>query len=329
MKGELNYEAIAVELLQALRGKRSCADFSRRMGYSSNVAHRWESQRSWPTAARYLQLHRRLNPGTPACLERFFRRPPDWLETCDPESPEAVAAFLRALKGKTSIDTLAELGSFSRYQVSRWLSAQTQPKLPEFLRLVEVASRRLLDLLATCVDPERLPSVAKRWRVLQAARNAAYQDPWSHAALRALEIGATASGAAQIPWLAERLGIDVEHVRSSLKVLETTGQIKKKRGRFTPRAAMAVNTARDPTLSLQLKQAWSRVAVARLEQGAPGNFGYSLFAISRRDLQRLRDLHLAYVRAMQDLIAQSRPNECVGLYCAQLLDLGVKDNALE
>jgi hypothetical protein len=46
-----------------------------------------------------------------------------------------------------------------------------------------------------------------------------------------------------------------------------------------------------------------------------------LFAISRNDLARLHQLHLAYVRAMQEVIASSGPSECVGLYCAQLLDL--------
>lgn len=33
-------------------------------------------------------------------------------------------------------------------------------------------------------------------------------------------------------------------------------------------------------------------------------------------------LQLQFVRAMQELIASSEPSECVGLYCAQLLDLG-------
>jgi hypothetical protein len=46
-------------------------------------------------------------------------------------------------------------------------------------------------------------------------------------------------------------------------------------------------------------------------------------------LRRLRDVHLEYVRAMQTIIAASRPGECVSLYCAQLLDLARTDNALE
>jgi hypothetical protein len=44
-----------------------------------------------------------------------------------------------------------------------------------------------------------------------------------------------------------------------------------------------------------------------LGPGSAGNFGYSLFAISRSDLRRLRYLHLEYVRAMQELIARSQP----------------------
>jgi hypothetical protein len=43
--------------------------------------------------------------------------------------------------------------------------------------------------------------------------------------------------------------------------------------------------------------------------------------------RRLRELNPEYVRAMQYLIAQSQPGECVGLFCAQLLDLAARDNA--
>ena len=56
--------------------------------------------------------------------------------------------------------------------------------------------------------------------------------------------------------------------------------------------------------------------------------GYSVFAVSHRDLQRLRVLQLQDVRAMQTLIAESAPGECVGLYCAQLLDLRLPGNTL-
>jgi len=42
---------------------------------------------------------------------------------------------------------------------------------------------------------------------------------------------------------------------------------------------------------------WRSRGLRTLAAGSAGNFGYSLFAISRSDLRRLRDLHLEYVRA--------------------------------
>lgn len=43
-------------------------------------------------------------------------------------------------------------------------------------------------------------------------------------------------------------------------------------------------------------------------------------------MRELRDLHLDYVRAMQAIIAKSTQGGCVGVYCAQLLDLDVSSN---
>jgi hypothetical protein len=90
-----------------------------------------------------------------------------------------------------------------------------------------------------------------------------------------------------------------------------------------------VETSQDPVRSRELKAAWASVALARLRAGAPGNYGYSLFAVTQADLRRLRDLHLEYVRAMQSVIAASAPGQCVGLYCAQMLDLSLVENALQ
>jgi hypothetical protein len=78
-----------------------------------------------------------------------------------------------------------------------------------------------------------------------------------------------------------------------------------------------------------LTRAWTQVALERIERHAPAHFGYSLFAVSRADLRRLRDLQLEYLREMQSIIARSSPNECVGLLCLQLLDLRADEaNAL-
>jgi hypothetical protein len=233
-----------------------------------------------------------------------------------------VAAFLQHLRGKTPILRIAALAGRNRYSVSRWLDGSSEPRLPDFLRLVDAISRRLLDLVAALEDPDRLPALRGVWARQQLARSAAYELPWSHAVLRALELGGAPHGApAQQAFIAHALGIEGEQVREALRVLEATAQITKTRRGFRPREVTRIDTGRDPEGAHKLKVAWTSTALERLKSRASGNYGWTLFAISRADLVRLHHLHLSYVRAMQEVIASSGPSECVGLYCAQLLDL--------
>jgi hypothetical protein len=317
-----DYETVASELVRALRGKRSCAELSRRAGYRSNIVFRWEAGQCWPTAARFLALHARLRPNAASWITRFLHKSPDWSVDIDPSSPAAVSAFLRHVRGKTPIVRLAALSSRNRYSISRWLEGSTEPKLPDFLRLVDACSRRLVDLVAALEDPTRLPSLRGRWQQQQLARKAAYDLPWSHAVLRALELADNPRGlGAQQAFIARKLGISSDAVREALRVLEAMAQIKKLRGRFVPREVSAVDTGSDPVRAQELKVAWTKTALDRLAAEAPGHFGWSVFAVSKADLVRLTNLHLQYVRAMREVIASSTRSECVGLYAAQLLDL--------
>src|SRR5688572_13348783 len=130
-------DAIAADLVRALRGRRSQAELSRRLGYRSNIVQRWEPGRCWPTASAFLRACQRTRPELARCYERFFQRKPAFLDGNEPFSAATVAAFLRELRGKTPIATLAERTGYNRYSVGRWLNGSAQPRLPEFLRLIE------------------------------------------------------------------------------------------------------------------------------------------------------------------------------------------------
>lgn len=313
------FPAVAQQLLRALRGRRSQKGFSARIGYRSNIAQRWETGACFPTAGVFLAACAKLNSNAVHCFREFFKRTPVWFDPKHPFSSSAIAAFLRELRGKTPIGELAERTGFNRYSVGRWLKGTAQPKLPEFLALIEASSRRMADFVATLIDPSLLPSLSGRWAELQAARSVAYEHPWSHAVLRALEIeGVPSAGEARI---AEILGIDEGTVRGALAALCNTGQVVRARGRWQTSGVLSVDTSRDETRSWQLKDVWFGVARERLQRKVAGTFGFSLFAVSRADLQRLREVQLEYVRAMQSIIAGSARVECVGLYCSQLMDL--------
>jgi len=322
-------EAVAADLVRALRGRWTQAEFSRRLGYRSNIVHRWESGKCWPTAAVFLRACLRSRPAIAGCFERFFGRRPEWTDGRTPFTRASIAAFLRELRGKTPLVEVAARSGFNRYSVGRWLRGSAEPKLPELLGMIEALSRRALDFIAQLTDPGAMATVAGSWQKLERARAAAYDMPWSHAVLRALELeGYRRCRGSGERWLASRLGVEVAEVERAIELLASTGQIGRIRGKWRLDQSLAVETSRDPGRSRELKAVWADVAVRRLRAGNPGSYGYSLFAVSQSDMRRLRALHLDYVRAMQSVIAASAPGECVGLYCAQLLDLSAVDNAL-
>jgi DNA-binding phage protein len=317
-----DYELLASELLRALRGRRSQVAWSRRLGSRGNVAYSWEAGRRFPTAARSFFALGRAGRDARAALGSFYRTPPAWLADARLDTPEGVVQLLADLRGQVPISELALRTGKSRFSVSRWLSGDAEPRLPDFLRLIEAMSLRLLDFVHVLVDPGELPSVRRGWEELSRARRAAYEMPWSHAVLRALELEAYAALAAHEPgWIAQRLGISREEEARCLEMLEHTGQIARRGKRFAVAAVQTVDTRQNPEAGRRLKLWWSRVALERLEQDDAGLFSYNLFTVSNADYQRLRELHLAYFRQLRSIVASSAPAERVVLANVQIFGL--------
>lgn len=318
----MDFDRLASDFLRALRGKRSQLAFSRRLGYRSNVVARWENQRCWPTAATTLYAASRTGIDVRSKLSEFFRVPRPWLAKLKPASREAVIALLEDLRGNVAIVDLAREAGFSRFAVSRWLKGISEPRLPDFLRLVEASSLRVLDFVAAFTDPSAMPSVAAAWSERQAAREAAFARPWSHAVLRALELSSYEALPQHEPgFISERLGISVEEELACLQVLSRAKQIHKRDRKWSLRPGVAIDLRSEAGRVTELKAFWIDVARERLRSGAEGSFGFNLFACSEADLQALREMYLAFFQQMQARIARSTPSECVGLFSTQLLQL--------
>lgn len=322
---ELDFERLASDFIRRLRGSRSQTALSRRLGYRTNVVYGWESGRRWPTAATVFAAEARLNGKSLSNVSQFFASPPTWLKSTPLVSPEGIARLLDEVRGHTPIVELARRSGFSRYAIARWLSGAAEPKFPDFLRLFEASSLRLLDFIALFHDPLELPSAKQAWKLLQAHRQAVYDMPWASAVLRALELRQYAELPEHVPgWIANLLGIDEENERRCLSLLADSGQIRLRDGRWVPSRVMAVDTRSDQNRELALKEWWARVGVERLAQGSPGQFSFNVFAVSSADLERLRELHRSYFRQMRAIIAHSDPCEHVVVANLQLFDLGAR-----
>lgn len=320
---DVNYEKLATELVRELRGRRSQSAFSRRLGYRSNAVHAWEAGRAFPTAAAFFRSLKRVGRDVGAGLAGFYRLPTERAQTPDLTTPDGVARLLNDLRGRTSVVDLAHAAQRSRFAVARWLKGSAEPRLPDFLRLVECASLRLLDFLACFSDPAKLSSVANSWQTLESARRAVYELPWSHAVLRVIELESYRSLERHRPgFIADWLDISREEEERCVALLLKSGQIKKHRGRLIPGASLTVDTRRDPERSRRVKAWWADVARERLLRGVEGTFSYNLFSVSRVDLERIQELHRAYFRELRRIVADSEPCECIALATVHLLELG-------
>jgi DNA-binding phage protein len=320
----LDFEQIAREFLRELRGTRSQVAWSRRLGYRSNVAYAWESGRRWPTAAETMRACRRSGIDVHAALTRFYGRPPTWIDELDPAEPEAIARMLTDLRGQASVSDLARRASLSRYRVTRWLSGHTQPRLPDFLRVIEAASVRMVDFVGALVDPLVLPSVAPLWRRIEAHRNGAAQHPWTQGVLRALELNDyLALPEHDIAWIAQRLDISLEEAEASMEILKRGGAATRAGKHWKPEG-IAVDTRRYPEVGRRLKRHWSEVAADRITGAYPGQFSYNVFTVSRSDFEQIRTLHLAYFHALRQIVAASTSEDVVAVANVQLFALDDK-----
>ncbi len=317
--------------MRALRGERSQEAFGRRLRCGANTVYTWESGRNFPTAARMLGAALRSGIDVEAALVRFYGRRPAWLdgsehvEPCEPCSAQGVRRLIEDLRGPTTTVALAARVGRTRFAVARWLKGEAEPRLPDFLRLLEATSLRMLDFIACLVDPSSLPSVADSYRNLEATRRAAYDAPWSQAFLRGLELSDYRELPTHRPgWLAARLQLSVELEHQCLALLERAGQIRRDdAGRFTPAQVTTVDTRRDPAAAQRLRMFWSETGNERLRAAPPGTAisAYNLFGVSRADLERLFDLQRAYFREMRAIIAASEPAEEIVLANMHLVQL--------
>lgn len=322
----LNFEALAAQMLRTLRGHRSQVGFSRRLKYKSNVAYLWESGRNWPRASVFFGAASRVGIDPHEALKRFYRDVPDWLASADPTSGAAVALLLEDLRGATPIQELASRSGKSRYAVARWLKGEAEPRLPDFLRMIDATSQRLLDFVALIVDIDTLPELAEPWRELQAAKDLVARIPWAPAVLLALQTEEYVALKSHAPgWISKRLGLPLDIELECMELLKASGQVRPLGKRFRVARIQSIDTRSDPNAGRRLREWWAGVGLDYIRKERPGLFSFNVFSVSQVDYERLQEMHRSYYRSMRALIAASSPEQRVVAANVQLFPLDNHD----
>ena len=302
----------AQQLLRAIRGSRSQLAFSRRLGYRSAVAADWEAGRRSPTAHETLRACELVGIDVVGALDRFQ---PDAAARFKP-TPSGVAAWLRALQGTTTQVDLAARTGLSRFQVARALSGESQPRLPQFLSLTDALTGRVPELVSTLVPIERVPALAARFRAASEVAALAWEVPWSMPVLMRVEAGVPVDDGEQV--IAASLGIPVAVAETCVSTLSNADLIQARDGMWTVADTPSIRTP-DPDTHRAWLRHWWQVAAERT--GAESVANVNVFACSRADLQRIRELQAATFQEIRGIIARSEPSETVGLLIWQTTEL--------
>lgn len=293
-------ERVARQFVRALRGSRSQAAFSRRLGYRGNVVSDWEAGRRFPTALEALRACESCDIDVEGAFRRFH-------PVVAPARSDGLDAWMEALRGNSAILEVAERAGRSRYAVARWLSGRAHPRLPDWFRMVDALTGRLTDLVAELVDINEVPLLTDVHAARVASRRLAAENPWTEAVLRVLETGKTTA-----PEVAATLGLDVRDAQHCLALLGEAGVVRD--------GAVAGDLNVDTRAFPRLREHWARVGLARLEAPKPRDvFSYNVIAASRADLDRIEALHRAYFREVQRIVAESSPCEVAALINIQLV----------
>lgn len=307
--------AVAGQFLRALRGSRSQVAFSRKLGYSGNPVADWEAGRRSPTAAETLRACELVGIDVEAAFGRFHRVP-----LTRRGSEFALGAWLSEVKGSVRTTELATQANSSRQQVTRWLKGTTNPRLPDFFRLVDAITGRLCDLVAELVSIAEVPSLRGDYEQRVAARRLAHEEPWTEAILRMMETALYRAQECHEPGSITRaLSLPVDTEERCLFKLEQAGVIVKRGQRYEPVRSLTVDTRAIP----RLKAHWCRVAEARLSEPEPNDvFCYNVFSASHGDVERIRQLLLATFREIRTIVEHTEKDEAAALVNLQLLQWG-------
>lgn len=321
----LDLEQVSRDLIRALRGRRSQPALSRQLGFRSNVFYSWEHGRRYPEVSLFFRVAGREKPELAGELAQFFHLPEAVFGGRKLSSPRTVTTLVQQLVGSTPKTRLATLLDVDRTTLGRWCTGKTEPRLPEFLSLLQASTQRLLPFVGLFADASRLPSTAELFVHLQRQRRLAYELPMSHAVLRALELsGYQALERHDSAYIADQLGISAGQVDRLLQDLVAAGQATREGEHYTTARILTVDTREDPEQNHRLKEFWAREALGRFadKSAAEGTlFSFNLFAISEQSYQQIRELHLAHYDRVRSIIEQSPTADRVVLMNLQLVPL--------
>lgn len=314
-----DWKLVSRQLISALRGRLSRAHFSRLLGYTTNVVSDWEAGRRSPTMGEFLRACSVRKWDVLGAVESFHRAASPSFCSCGAYLP---SRWLDELRGSTSVVEIARRANISRFQAARWLSGESQPRIGDFLKLLDAITGRAADFIGRLVGAKKIPALQALLLRQQAARRLAFAHPASEGVLRILETERYQNAKAhRAGMIADALGLPLEQEEMTLHALLEAGIVRRAGTKYSVGEPLAVETNASIAEKARLKGFWMDVAKRRLEAPQESDFlGYLVVSLSEHDRDQARAILARTYREILSLVASSEPVETAALVQLSLVN---------
>lgn len=271
----MNYSLLRRELLQIMRGHRSQNFINRKLGFRFNQVYRWESGYtaiSWTDFVRFASACR-IDVGQALQKTFMFNG-----------KSERYELLVKHLIGDASVTDMSSLLGKSRFTLSRWVNAKSEPTLEDIFALIHLQALLLGEFIEAMVPLDRFRNLDPVLKSRFLLKQLLYSDPRVGAVLRCFELKDYLQLTRhQEGFIAKKLGISIDHEQMLLQKMKNAGVIKRVNGKYEIQLRR-FDTSGDFISNTKLKKYWTQVALnylQRLERPpADSLFGYHVFSVS-------------------------------------------------
>lgn len=321
----MNWNILTIELLKAMRAKRSQTYINKKLGYSFNQVSRWEtgrSQISWKDFVRLATVCRiDLNQG--------FKRTFSYLD-----SPLRLDLLIRHLSGNSRIISLSSHLGISRHILGRWISGKSSPSLKNILYVIDSLTPLLIEFLETFIEVDKIPSLSILHEHKKLEKKMNYQYPFLGAVLRCLELDEYKSlNHHEVGYISKTIGISLDQEKSLIKDLINLDIIKLQNNKLVPKENR-IDTRGDFSGQMNIRKYWLQRSLEFIDdlKQPPDNsyMGYLVFNVSQKAKYELKKRYFDFFQEVRNIIEMDNSNAddiyLLNIQLCSLADLVSKDN---
>lgn len=317
----LDHDAAARDLLRHLRGGQSQRALSRRLGFRSNVAYRWERGLQPIFAHDLFRLARLTGRDVHEAIRQTWSPAAEAVEGLQPGDPELAQRFLATMLEPANVTATAERVGISRHALHRMATGQARVRLGLLLAILDDTLGRALDFLAALVDPDALPTVAPLWRRREVCRQLYVEHPWTNLLPLYLDAAQYRAASRHDPvWLANRIGVSAAEVEHALSVLQDVGAVAWDGTHWVAEALRGVDLGRSPEGYRRSTAYFTQEALRRIDDGHTLT-AFRVFGADEDQLQPMSEALLAGFQAAGKHTSDPGSVERVGVMMVHLVPL--------